>query len=215
MIKTGLFIISRLGNNTCKYLGIKYDTTVDPLIFLLNFHKACHDNKDFTYLTFYDLLDELYCSDKEKFYKRIAHNPDCISTPLGYDGRQTICSFHSTMGSVKNPIDLTSTTFTPFLTSIYKGDYNFSSYLYDEEKDIKEELYSQFNSIYLDNNYPDSTRQKGDITKGCNEFRVKYSDYFKNLKHGTYNLFDTEFTVGVEVSDINIIKEQFKNVLSD
>ena len=76
-------------------------------------------------------------------------------------------------------------------------------------------MYSQFNSIYLDNNYPDSTRQKGDITKGCNEFRVKYSDYFKNLKHGTYNLFDTEFTVGVEVSDINIIKEQFKNVLSD
>ena len=133
MIKSTLFHISRLKKKTCDHISIKYDDTVDPLIFLLNFHKFCEGDQSFKYFTFYDLLESLYDENIVMFYKKLEYSPDISITPLGYDGRATIAGFQSGAGMIASGVDLTSNIFDSFKCTIASGEHLFGNYLYDEE----------------------------------------------------------------------------------
>lgn len=133
MINSTIFHISRLRKGTCHHIKINFDTDVDPLIFLLNFHKFCQGDPDFTYFTFYDLYELLYIEDKEEFYKKLAYMPDIEPLPLGYDGRSTIAGFQSPMSFNTNSVVLTSDQFDPFIASCVNGTYRFESYLYENK----------------------------------------------------------------------------------
>lgn len=212
MIKTTIFHISWLRTGKCHYTGIKYDTDVDPLIFLLNFHKFCCNNPKFNYLTFFDLLDFLYLDDKEKFYKQLNNKPECSPMPLGYDGRSVICGFQSTLGGIaSNSVDLSMDTFEPIPCIIIGDIYNFEQHIYEpvNKKEINEYIYSHFCSKYLDKYYPKEIRVIGDISKSSIEFKNAYANKLKNLADGTHNLMGETFQIGVLLTDLNVIKKQF------
>lgn len=209
MIKETIFHISYLKNNTCFSTGIKYDTDVDPLIFLLNFHKFCEDNTDFKYLTFHDLLDELYISDYVEFYEQLENTPDCISSPLGYDSRATICGFQYSIGEIDNIVDLTSSEFTPIPSTLLNDQYYLSTYLY-EDKGLDGDVYMYFSRKYVDGNCSKTERIPGDIGKIIREFSAKHYSELSNLPNGIHEFMGETFEKGFLITDVNIIKAKHK-----
>lgn len=211
MIKSTIFHISWLRTGKCHHIGIKYDTDVDPLVFLLNFHKFCCNNSEFNYLTFFDLLDALYLHDKAKFYNQLGYKPECSPMPLGYDGRSVICGFQAPCSFASCSVDLSMDTFEPVPCTVIGSVYDFESYIYEpvSKKEINEYVYSHFCSKYLDKHYPKEIRVTGDISKGCDEFKNAYADKLKNLPDGSHTLMDETFQLGVFLTDLDIIKKQF------
>ncbi len=135
------YAIMNLTDNTCKHVRIKFNKTVEPIIFLINFQKWTEEN-EFKYHFFSDILacftrHELVNHDV--FYEKLGSGLIVDDTPLGYDGKSNCAYFINTMiGQSSIKADLTADKIEDLHGFIINGELKIpTSYLSDEDHSSK------------------------------------------------------------------------------
>ena len=185
---------------------INIDKSVDPMIFLTNFQRWTESN-DFKYHWFRDYVLFSGISNHKtykEFYDHFIGNWVMDNMPIGYDSKQTIIMFNSTM-IAKAPLEVTiDNVYIPVKGHIINGKLHINdSYLTDENDltDLNSALYLHILDIHPGEDKMDVYIKTKELNKRCTAI-------IKDAKDGveTYiEEIDFIFTKNIDV-DIETLK---------
>lgn len=161
--------IVNVSNNTSFSATLNVDKSVDPMIFLTNFCRWT-ETSDFAYHWFSDYVRHSNiksCKTYDEFYNHFLGNWIVDNMPIGYDSKQVIVMFYSTM-IAKAPITVDiSTEYVPLKGHVVNGTlYINSSYLTKNNADyIHSAVYEHILSLYPNEDKMDVYNKTKDLRK--------------------------------------------------
>lgn len=198
-----------VSNNTSFSATLNVDKSVDPMIFLTNFCRWT-ETSDFAYHWFSDYVsccNIQWCKTYDEFYHHFLGNWIMDDMPIGYDSKQAIIMFYSTM-IAKAPLTVDiSTEYVPVKGHIINGKlYINESYLTENNADyIHGAVYNHILSLYPDEDRMDVYNKTKDLQKSIYKVIAESAD---NVEVHIEEI-DFIFTKNVDV-DLKALKSYYE-----
>lgn len=145
------FVIGSVRTNKSESVTFTVDDGVDPIVFLINLHRWCTDNPNFSYLWFSDYYHALYNVDKEKFWSNILTGTIIQPIPIGYDSCESYAMFICTfIQKTELLADLSSHTFADVAAYRVNGKLLFDEQYLAPVDNVLKQAEQIESSIYYD-----------------------------------------------------------------